>query len=141
MGRDSLGGLDFDSLREQFEINALGPLRVVEALVHHLAPGGFVAVITSRMGSIADNGRGGAYGYRMSKAAVNAAGVSLARDLAPKGHPVVLLHPGWVKTDLTGGAGHLTPQESAAKLWARLDEVSMETTGRFLHCDGTQLPW
>jgi NAD(P)-dependent dehydrogenase (short-subunit alcohol dehydrogenase family) len=141
LARDVLGGLDVDSMRAQFEVNALGPLRVTEALRETLTPGSVVAVITSRMGSITDNTSGGAYGYRMSKAAVNAAGVSLARDLASTEVAVVMLHPGWVRTGMTGGTGNWSADEAAAGLLERIDETSMANTGRFVHANGTELPW
>ena len=80
-----LESLDFSSAAFQFEVNALGPLRVTKALLGTLGAGSKIGIITSRMGSIADNTSGAYYGYRMSKAAVNMAGMSLARDLAPKG--------------------------------------------------------
>ena len=93
------------------------------------------------MGSIADNTSGGSYGYRMSKAAVNAAGVSLARDLEDSGIAVVLLHPGYVRTDMTGGSGQVEPAEAAAGLLARLDELDLAATGTFRHASGESLPW
>ncbi len=95
--KQSLGGIDtagIESMRRQYETNSLGPLMVTQTLLGNLKPGSKVAIVTSRMGSMADNTFGGHYGYRMSKAAVNAAGVSLARDLEDHGIPVILLHPG-----------------------------------------------
>ena len=82
---DGLEEPDFDSIRRQFEINAIGPIRVTSALLPRLKSGAKVALITSRMGSIADNTSGGMYGYRMSKAALNIAGKSLAQDLRTAG--------------------------------------------------------
>jgi NAD(P)-dependent dehydrogenase (short-subunit alcohol dehydrogenase family) len=102
---ESLGDLDFDRIRQQFEVNSLGPLRVTAALRPKLAEGSRVAIITSRMGSIDDNTSGGRYGYRMSKAAVNMAGRSLAHDLKDAGIAVAILHPGFVRTDMTGHQG------------------------------------
>ena len=136
-----LDDLDFDAVRRQFEVNAMGPLRVVKALRGRLGEGSKVAIVTSRMGSIADNGSGGSYGYRMSKAAVNIAGVSLAKDLRKHGIAVALLHPGWVQTDMTRHSGNLSPADSAAGLWARIGELDLERSGGFWHQDGTPLPW
>ncbi len=141
MNRSTLGDLDPNGMRRMFEVNSLAPLRLTAALVPSLGPGSKVAIVTSRMGSIADNTSGGAYGYRMSKAAVNAAGVSLSVDLAPRGVAVVLLHPGWVRTDMTGGNGLVDADESASGLLERIDQTSMATTGRFLHANGEALPW
>jgi NAD(P)-dependent dehydrogenase (short-subunit alcohol dehydrogenase family) len=93
------------------------------------------------MGSIADNDSGGSYGYRMSKAAVNAAGKSLAIDLKPRGIAVAILHPGWVKTDMTGHGGLVDTDESVSGLIERLNELNLENTGSFWHMNGELLPW
>ena len=138
---DSLGALDFDAMRRQFEVNSLGPLRVTAPLRGLLVEGAKIAIVTSRMGSIADNTSGGAYGYRMSKAAVNAAGKSLALDLSRAGVAVAILHPGWVRTEMTRHSGLIDAHESAAGLLARIDELTLETSGRFWHQSGEELPW
>ena len=139
--RSTLDNLAEDNILAQFQVNAMGPLRTTAALRHHLRDGSKVAIVSSRMGSIADNGSGGAYGYRMSKAALNAAGVSLARDLEPRRIAVALLHPGFVRTAMSDGKGTLGPDEAAALLLARIDELTIETTGRFVHANGDALPW
>ena len=142
---DSLAQLDFDGVRKQLEVNALGPLRVTLALLPKLRDGGKIALVTSRMGSIADNGSGGAYGYRMSKAALNMAGVSLARDLASRKIAVVILHPGMVATDMTARFGNqsamVRPEDAARGLLARIDELTVEQSGSFKHANGESLPW
>lgn len=138
---DTLEALSFDEIREQVEVNALGPLRVVKALVGQLDAGSKLGLITSRMGSIGDNGSGGDYGYRMSKAALNAAGMSLARDLRASEIAVAILHPGYVRTDMTGGGGNLTPEESARLLVDRVDGLTLATSGTFWHANGQVLPW
>ena len=92
------------------------------------------------MGSIDDNGSGAYYGYRMSKAAVNMAGMSLARDLEGQGIAVALLHPGYVATDMTGHAG-IPVSESAAGLIARIEDLNLAGTGGFWHANGEPLPW
>ena len=130
-----------DDFRLQFEVNALAPLRVTRALLERMASGSKVAIITSRMGSIADNDSGGHYGYRMSKAAVNMAGSSLAVDLAPRGIAVGLLHPGFVRTGMTGHNGLVDTDESAAGLVDRIDALSAQSTGSFHHANGEELPW
>ncbi len=138
---DSLEDVDLDKLRAQFELNAVAPLMLTRALAPRLRKGSKVALITSRMGSIADNGSGGYYGYRMSKAALNAAGVSLAHDLKPRGVAVVMLHPGAVRTEMTRGHGMIEADESVRGLLQRIDELNLETSGRFLHQNGEALPW
>jgi NAD(P)-dependent dehydrogenase (short-subunit alcohol dehydrogenase family) len=140
LSREGLDDLDLDRIRRQFEVNALGPLRVTRALLPNLGAGAKVIIVTSRMGSIADNGSGGYYGYRMSKAAVNMAGVSLARDLAPRGIAVQLLHPGMVATEMTGREG-IPVEEAARNLIARMDELEPTQSGSFRHANGEPLPW
>jgi NAD(P)-dependent dehydrogenase (short-subunit alcohol dehydrogenase family) len=141
LSRQSLDELDWSGIEHQFQVNAMGPLRVTSALLNRLETGSKVAIITSRMGSMSDNSSGSHYGYRMSKAAVNAAGVSLARDLAPRRIPVLMLHPGYVRTRMTGLNGNWGPAEAASGLLDRIDELTMPTSGRFWHADGTELPW
>lgn len=136
-----LTGLDLEDVNEQLAVNAVGPLRVAHALLPNLGQGSKVALITSRMGSMGDNGSGGYYGYRMSKAALNAAGVSLAIDLRPRGVAVAILHPGYVRTDMTAHSGSVEPVEAARLLLARVDELTLATSGQFLHANGERLPW
>jgi NAD(P)-dependent dehydrogenase (short-subunit alcohol dehydrogenase family) len=138
---DGLDALDADTIVRSFQVNALGPLLLTAALQKNLAPGAKVALITSRMGSIADNSSGGMYAYRMSKAALNMAGVSLAKDLAPRGIAVAILHPGPVKTDMTRGHGQIEAPDAVRNLLARIDELTPSTTGKFLHANGEELPW
>jgi NAD(P)-dependent dehydrogenase (short-subunit alcohol dehydrogenase family) len=140
LARDSLDALDFDAMRRQFETNTLAPLRVTHALLPNLGAGSKVVIITSRMGSIADNGSGGYYGYRMSKAAVNIAGVSLARDLRDRDIAVLLLHPGMVATEMTGHQG-VPAAEAARNLVARIESLGLEQSGSFHHANGEPLPW
>jgi len=137
---DTFGEIDYDAMLEQYRINALGPLRVTEALVDNLHDGSRVAIITSRVGSIADNGSGGYYGYRASKTAVNQIGKNLALELKPRGIAVALLHPGMVATGMTGGHG-IPPAVAARGLIDRIDELWLAETGVFLHADGYRLPW
>jgi NAD(P)-dependent dehydrogenase (short-subunit alcohol dehydrogenase family) len=137
----SVGELDAAAIRAQFEVNALAPLLVTAALLSRVAVGAKVALITSRMGSIDDNGSGGSYGYRMSKAALNMAGKSLAVDLKARGVAVAILHPGMVKTDMIAGHGQVEPLDAARGLLARIDELTIETTGGFWHANGERLPW
>ena len=137
---DGLPSLDAASLRRQFELNALAPLLLSQALLANLPAGAKLGLITSRMGSIGDNSSGGLYGYRMSKAALNMVGRSLAIDLKPRGIAVALLHPGLVATRMVGFDG-IPPQQAARGLLARLDQLSLANSGRFWHANGEELPW
>lgn len=143
-----LGEFDYDAFHREYAVNALGPLRVVEALLPRMGAGGKIGIVTSRVGSLSENGSGGLYGYRLSKAAANMAGINLAHELKPRGIAVVCLHPGSVRTQMTAGladqatVGMLVDPATAAKgLIARLDELSLEATGTFRHANGQTLPW
>ncbi len=138
--RDSFGNLDYEEMLEQYRVNTLGPLRVTEALVDNLKDGSKVAIISSRVGSIEDNGSGGNYGYRASKTAVNQIGTNLKHELMPRGIAVALLHPGLVATEMTGRRG-ISPTESARGLIQRIDALNIENSGGFWHAEGYALPW
>lgn len=137
---DNLSKIDFDDMLEQYRVNTLGPLRVTRALLDSLHEGSKVGIVSSRVGSIDDNSSGNNYGYRASKAAVNMVGTNLALDLKPRGIAVALLHPGLVATDMTNRHG-IDPADAAAGLLARLDELTLESTGGFWHANGERLPW
>lgn len=140
MSDESLQDLSLDRLRHQFEVNSIAPLRLTQALLTNLRNGSKVVFITSRMGSIEDNGSGGMYGYRMSKAALNMAAKSLSVDLKSLGIPVGVLHPGFVATDLTGEQG-IAPEQAAQQLVERIDALTLENSGQFFHANGNSLPW
>ncbi|HYM36445.1 MAG TPA: SDR family oxidoreductase [Steroidobacteraceae bacterium] len=148
----SLGKLDFDRMRYEYDVDALGPLRVTQAVLANLSAKAKIAIVSSRAGSIADNTSGGIYGYRMAKAALNMAGVSLAKDLAARGISVVMLHPGMVDTDVLRSAlgtlgsraeisDAIAPSVAVHDMIQRIDELTLETSGRFLHRNGQVLPW
>jgi len=129
------------NFKKMFDVNSLGPLLATKLLLKHLGSGSKVGLITSRMGSIADNDSGGSYGYRMSKAAANAAGKSLAIDLKSQGIAVGILHPGYVRTDMTGHIGLMDADESVIGLIERMDNLNLTNTGSFWHTNGDLLSW
>jgi NAD(P)-dependent dehydrogenase (short-subunit alcohol dehydrogenase family) len=137
---DDLKSFSAESLQRQFEVNAVAPLLLARALLPNLAEGSKLGLITSRMGSIDDNGSGGYYGYRMSKTALNMAGRSLAVDLRPRGIAVAILHPGMVATRMVDFSG-IPPEQAAAGLLARLEALKLGSSGRFRHANGEELPW
>jgi len=137
---DQFGSINYDDMLAQYQVNTLGPLRVTEALRNNLGEGSKVAIVSSRVGSISDNGSGNHYGYRASKTAVNQIGMNLMHEFKPLGVAVALLHPGLVATEMTGGRG-ISPQDSAAGLIARIDELSLANSGGFWHAEGYELPW
>ena len=139
--RESLDEMSFEQIEEQFTVNALGPLRMTHALLPFLNDGAKIAMMTSRMGSIGDNTSGSRYGYRMSKVALNIASVSLAYDLKPRGISVGILHPGFVRTKMTGNNGFIEADEAVRGLLARIDELNLDNSGTFWHSNGDVLPW
>jgi NAD(P)-dependent dehydrogenase (short-subunit alcohol dehydrogenase family) len=138
---ETLEKMSLGQVRRQFEVNTIAPLRVTEALLPQLKNGAKIGITTSRMGSVADNTSGGYYGYRMSKAAVNMLGKTLAVDLKPRDISVALMHPGYVKTKMTQQQGEITPDVSAQGLIKIMDNLSLETSGGFWHTNGEKLPW
>lgn len=136
-----LGNINLDSIRKMMEINAYAPLALTQALLPSLTSGSKVALITSRMGSIADNTSGGRYGYRASKAALNAFGKSLAVDLKSQGIAVAILHPGYVQTRMVGFSGLISSHDSATGLVSVINKLNLENTGSFWHSNGDLLPW
>ena len=138
-----IGSLDYAAWARVIDANVLGPARVVEAFVGNVAKGGGkrIVTLTSRMGSIEDNTSGGSYAYRSSKAGVNAVMKSFSIDLAPRGITCVVVHPGWVRTDMGGAGGKLAPAESVKALRALIDSLKAKDTGKFFDYDGSELPW
>ena len=120
-----------------------GATTVTESFLPQLRAGErrLVANMTSRMGSIEDNTSGGSYAYRASKAALNIITRSLAIDLRAERMICVVLHPGWVRTDMGGGAAPLSVQESVAGLLRLMGSLSLADSGRFLDHSGHEVPW
>ncbi|GIW72711.1 MAG: short-chain dehydrogenase [Planctomycetota bacterium] len=137
------GTTDYEAFADSFRINAMAPLKMAEAFVEHVARSErrLIVNITSRMGSIADNTSGGFYTYRASKAALNMVTRSMALDLAPRGITCVVLHPGWVRTDMGGQGAPLAPRESIAGMRRVIAALGPEQSGRFFAYDGSEIPW
>ena len=140
---EGIAELDFDDVEQKIRINSLGPMRVAQALLPHLrrGQGRKIAHITSRMGSISDNGEGGYYGYRASKTALNMLNRSLAVELAGQGFVCVVLHPGWVRTQMGGSSAPQTPEESARAILKIVGRLRRQDTGRFFDHTGAEIPW
>lgn len=141
LGQETIDDWDPNTIDYQFRVNALGPLLVTQSLLSRMTQKSKIALISSRMGSMEDNGSGGYYGYRMSKAALNAAGVSMANDLSARGIAVGVFHPGFVQTEMVNGAGDIDADTCAHRLLERIDELNLSNCGRFIHSNGDVLPW
>lgn len=146
-GRLSRGGspedFDFDEIEADFEVNAVGTLRMVEAILPALRRSERAKIIniTSKMGSIADNGSGGSYAYRMSKAALNMATRSLSRDLRSDSIVALVVHPGWVQTRMGGSNALITPTKSVTNMLELIDGAGAEDSGKFYEWNGKEVPW
>jgi len=136
-------GVDYEAWAKVLDVNTMGPLRVSEAFVDHVAQSErkLIVTITSGMGSLADNTSGGAYAYRSSKAAVNMVMRSLAIDLAPRGIACVVINPGWVLTDMGGPHATLTTAESVKKLRRLIETLGPGQSGKFFNYDGREYAW
>jgi NAD(P)-dependent dehydrogenase (short-subunit alcohol dehydrogenase family) len=141
LANETLEHMSVTTLEYQFRVNAIGPLMLTQMLRKQLVKGAKVALITSRMGSVTDNTSGGRYGYRMSKAALNIAGVSLAHDLKEQEVAVALLHPGYVQTEMVNNNGDISAAVAVKRLIRRIEELNLENTGTFWHSNGEVLPW
>lgn len=141
--RGGFGQTDYDAWLQAFLVNTMAPMKMVEAFIGNLELGQrkIVATISSKMGSVTDNTSGDCYLYRSSKAATNMVVKSLALDLAARGIRAVVLHPGWVQTDMGGPNALITPAQSIAGMRQVLDRLTDADSGRFISYDGTEVPW
>lgn len=140
--RQTFGHMDYDIWSDLLRVNTMAPLKMAEALADNVLAGDQkkIITITSTLGSIAE-GDPGYYAYRTSKAAVNMAMATLARDLAPKGVTVLVLNPGWVATDMGGAGAALSPEQSITKLRKIIESAPVAPEGAFIDHDGRAVPW
>ncbi len=138
-----LKDVDIDEAERILQVNCLGPMRVTQALLPALHKGDrkLIVNITSMLGSIERNTRGGSYGYRESKAALNMFTRSIAAELEPHGFTCIAMNPGWVKTDMGGPNARLTPEQSIDAMVKVIEGLSTEHTGRFYSHGGDLVPW
>jgi len=137
------GNTDEARWLECLHTNVIAPMKMMEAFSTHVAASKhkLIAAMSSKMGSMADNGSGGSYIYRSSKAALNAVMKSAAIDLAPRGMKVAILHPGWVQTDMGGPNAEITVAESVSRMREILGTITAENSGTFFDIDGSIIPW
>ncbi len=142
-GHSTFGETGYDAWALGFRVNTMAPMKMAEAFIEHVARSEMkkIALVTSKMGSVADNTSGAYYIYRSSKSALNMVAKSLALDLAPRGIAVALLHPGWVQTDMGGPNAWITPEQSIEGMRKVIDKVTLDDSGVFYAYDGQQVPW
>jgi NAD(P)-dependent dehydrogenase (short-subunit alcohol dehydrogenase family) len=139
----TIGNIDYEAWADVLDANTMGPMRVSEAFVDHVARSErkLIVTLTSGMGSLADNTSGGSIAYRSSKAAVNMVMRSLAIDLAPRGITCVVVNPGWVQTDMGGSHATLTPAESVTALKRLIETLGPAQSGKFFNHNGREYAW
>lgn len=139
----SFGDIDYEAWAYAFLVNTMAPLRMAEAFTPQITRSSkkIIVTITSKMGSVADNSRGGSYIYRSSKSAVNMVVKSLAIDLRSIGIIAVLLHPGWVRTDMGGPSGLISTKQSVSGMRNVICQLVLADSGKFIAYDGQIIPW
>lgn len=139
----NFGNVDGPAMAEVLYTNAVAPVLLTQLLIDNVRKGSGkkLVYVSSKMGSIADNGRGGSYIYRSSKTALNSVVKSLALDLAPEGIATATLHPGWVRTDMGGPNGLIDAPESVSGMLNVIDGLSVANTGQFFSYDGSTIAW
>jgi len=140
---DALGETDYAAWQQAFAVNTMAPLKITEAFIQQIARSEFktIVTITSKMGSIADNRGGGSYIYRSSKAGANIVMKSLSIDLNPQKIIAILLHPGWVKTDMGGPGALITAEQSVTGMRRVIGNLTLQDSGKFYAFDGQVVPW
>lgn len=139
----ALGETDYAAWQQAFAVNTMAPLKITEAFILQIARSKLktIVTITSKMGSIADNRGGGSYIYRSSKAGVNIVMKSLSIDLSPQKIIAILLHPGWVKTDMGGPGALITAEQSVTGMRRVIGNLTLQDSGKFYAFDGKEVPW
>ena len=139
----SFGQTDYNAWAYAFLVNTMAPLKMAEAFITQITQSNrkTIVTITSKMGSVADNGRGGSYIYRSSKSAVNMVVKNTAIDLESSDIISVLLHPGWVRTDMGGPSGLISVEQSVSGMLSVIREVTSADSGKFIAYDGQIIPW
>ena len=138
----SLTSVTAEAMLTVFDVDCVGPLRVVQALLPRIVRAkGKIANVSSKMGSSGDNSSGGSYAYRAAKAGLVIVSKSMAIDLAPEGVGVITLHPGWVRTEMTGYGGLIDVAQSVAGMTRVIEELERYEVGAFVAYDGQVVPY
>ena len=140
---ETFATLSTENMINTFSSNVCGTLSVCQALLQPISKSQekMIVTISSKMGSIDDNQSGSAYAYRASKTALNAVMKSLAIDTKPKGIRVLILHPGWVKTDMGGPNAAISTEKSVTGMRHVIDHLDTSDSGNFYNYDGSPISW
>ncbi|MGH8507315.1 MAG: SDR family oxidoreductase [Gammaproteobacteria bacterium] len=137
------GATDEARWLEAFRVNSIAQLKIMEAFIGSIARGKkrMIVCVGSKMASMSENSSGGSYVYRSTKAALNAIVRSAAIDLRSKDIAVVVVHPGWVRTDMGGLNAQIDAADSVRRLRVLVDKITLADSGKFLNMDGTLITW
>ena len=137
----SISEIDMRHAIEVIEVNSIAPVLVTQKFENKLKPGSKIVMMSSLMGSISDCMSGRSYAYRASKTALNMFSIAMKNELESKGVSILIMHPGWVETDMGGPNAPLSVVESVTGIIDRIEEQTLELTGRYVQFDGTPIEW
>ena len=137
----SISEINMQHAIEVIEVNSIAPVLVTQKFENKLKPGSKIVMMSSLMGSISDCMSGRSYAYRASKTALNMFSIAMKNELESKGVPILIMHPGWVETDMGGPNAPLSVVESVTGIIDRIEEQTLELTGRYVQFDGTPIEW
>jgi len=137
----SISEIDMEYALEVINVNAISPLLVTQKFQNKMKNGSTIVMISSLMGSISDCMSGRSYAYRASKSALNMFSIAMKNELQNEGISVLILHPGWVATDMGGPNATVSPEESVSGMIERINEHDLEMSGRYVEYDGTPIEW
>jgi NAD(P)-dependent dehydrogenase (short-subunit alcohol dehydrogenase family) len=137
----SISEIDMEHALEVLNVNAVSPVLVTQQSLPKLANGSKVVMMSSLMGSISDCQSGRSYAYRASKTALNMFSMAMKNELDANGISLLIMHPGWVETDMGGPNAPLSTEESVSGIMQRIDEQDMSMSGRYVEYDGSPIEW
>ena len=137
----SISEIDMKHAMEVIEVNSIAPVLITQKFEEKLKPGSKIVMMSSLMGSISDCMSGKSYAYRASKTALNMFSVAMKNELESQGISILIMHPGWVETDMGGPNAPLSVEESVSGIIERIEEQKLSLTGRYVQFDGTPIEW
>ena len=137
----SISEIDMEHALEVIEVNSIAPLLVTQKFQNKMKSGSKLVMMSSLMGSISDCMSGKSYAYRASKTALNMFSIAMKNELESQGISILIMHPGWVETDMGGPNAPLSVEESVNGIMARINEQTLAMTGRYVQFDGTPIEW
>ena len=137
----SISEIDMQHTLEVIEINSIAPVLITQKLLNQMSDDSTIVMMSSLMGSISDCMSGRSYAYRASKTALNMFSIAMKNELLEAGISILILHPGWVATDMGGPNATVSPEQSVSGMLERIDEHNLSMSGRYVQYDGTPIEW